>query len=61
MIPERHTHGLRHACAAELAAEGIPVNVIQQQLGHASLATTSRYLAHVAPQQLLDTMRKREG
>ena len=39
-----HAHGLRHTHAAELAAERVPINQIQQQLGHASLATTSRYL-----------------
>ncbi|MQA75751.1 MAG: tyrosine-type recombinase/integrase, partial [Solirubrobacterales bacterium] len=33
-----HAHGLRHAHAAELAAEGKPVNLIQRQLGHSSLA-----------------------
>ncbi len=55
-----HPHGLRHTHAAELAAEGKPVNLIQAQLGHASLATTDRYLRHIAPQQLVDAMRARE-
>ena len=55
-----HAHGLRHTHAAELAQEGIPVNVIQQQLGHANLAVTSIYLAHIAPQQLIDTMKERK-
>jgi integrase len=36
------------------------MNVIQAQLGHSSLATTSRYLAHVAPQEVIDAMRSRE-
>lgn len=54
-----HAHGLRHTHAAELAQERIPVNVIQQQLGHANLAVTSTYLAHIAPQQLVDTMKER--
>jgi len=31
-----HAHGLRHTHAAELAAERVPINQIQQQLGHAS-------------------------
>jgi site-specific recombinase XerD len=44
-----HAHGLRHTHAAELALEGHPMNLIQAQLGHTSLATTSRYLAHIAP------------
>jgi site-specific recombinase XerD len=55
-----HPHGLRHTHAAELAREGTPANLIQAQLGHASLATTDRYLRHIAPQQLVDTMRARE-
>lgn len=36
-----HAHGLRHTHAAELAHEGKPMNLIQAQLGHASLAVTS--------------------
>ena len=55
-----HAHGLRHTHAAELAREGFPINLIQAQLGHSSLATTSRYLAHIAPQQLVDAIQKRE-
>ena len=56
-----HAHGLRHTLAAELAAEHLSMNVIQAQLGHGSLATTSRYLAHIQPQQLIDEMQKREA
>jgi site-specific recombinase XerD len=52
-------HGLRHTMACELAAEGVPVNVIQRALGHSSVATTHTYLNHVAPQEVLDCMRSR--
>ena len=55
-----HAHGLRHTLAAELASERKPMNVIQAQLGHGSLATTSRYLDHIRPQQLIDEMQQRE-
>lgn len=34
-----HPHGLRHTLAYELMMEGVPVPIIQRQLGHASLAT----------------------
>ncbi len=37
-------HQLRHAHAVELAREGVSLNVIQRQLGHANLGTTSIYL-----------------
>ena len=35
---------LRHAHAVELAREGVPLIVIQRQLGHSNLGTTSIYL-----------------
>lgn len=54
-----HAHGFRHTCAAEMAAEGIPMNVIQAQLGHADLGTTSTYLNHIAPTQLVNAMQGR--
>lgn len=55
-----HPHGLRHTHAAELASEGVPVNLVQQQLGHSSLATTDRYLRHIAPAQLVEALQQRE-
>jgi site-specific recombinase XerD len=54
-----HPHGLRHAHAYELANEGTPLHVIQQQLGHSSLATTDRYIRHLNPQQVVEAMRGR--
>ena len=54
-----HPHGLRHTHAAELMAEGVPANVIQQQLGHSSLATTSVYLDHIAPAERVARLRAR--
>ena len=35
------------------------MNLIQAQLGHSSLATTSRYLAHIAPAELVHAMQAR--
>jgi site-specific recombinase XerD len=41
---ERATvHWLRHTCGSHLGAAGVPVNLIQKLMGHASLATTSIY------------------
>lgn len=54
-----HPHGLRHSHAAELAAEGVPVNVIQQQLGHVHLSTTDIYLRHIAPADVIALGRSR--
>jgi site-specific recombinase XerD len=54
-----HPHGLRHSMSFELMMEGTAVPIIQQQLGHASLATTQRYLDHLAPKELVETMQRR--
>jgi site-specific recombinase XerD len=54
-----HPHGLRHTHAYELANEGTPLHVIQQQLGHSSLATTDRYIRHLNPQQVVEAIRGR--
>ena len=54
-----HPHALRHTHAFELANEGVPVHVIRAQLGHKSLATTARYIDHLAPRQVIDAMRAR--
>ncbi len=37
-----------------------PVNLIQQQLGHANLSITSRYLDHIAPQERVEALKARE-
>jgi site-specific recombinase XerD len=37
-------HQLRHAHAVEMSREGVPLVVIQRQLGHADLGITSSYL-----------------
>lgn len=55
-----HPHGLRHTLAFELANEGTPLHVIQQQLGHSSLATTDRYIRHLNPKQVIDAMKSRD-
>lgn len=54
-----HPHGLRHAHAAELSREGTSVRLIQQQLGHASLAITDRYLRSIAPEEAIAAVRAR--
>jgi len=41
-------HWLRHTNATLALKAGASLPVIQQTLGHASLATTSRYLCHIA-------------
>ena len=54
-----HAHALRHSLAYELATEGTPMHVIQAQLGHASVATTDRYIRHLNPATVINTMKSR--
>ncbi len=55
-----HPHGLRHTGAAEMRSEGIDIGVISKQLGHASIATTDRYLNHLSPAAVVEAVRGRK-
>jgi site-specific recombinase XerD len=47
---------LRHAHAVEMAREGVPLNVIQRQLGHANLGITSIYLQGIDNSEIINTV-----
>ena len=52
-------HQLRHAHAVESAREGVAVNVIQRQLGHTDLGTTSTHLQGIDPSEIINAVRSR--
>lgn len=54
-----HPHALRHTHAFELSQEGVPLPIIQKQLGHNDLATTAHYIDHLAPFEVINAMQKR--
>ncbi|MCA1678005.1 MAG: site-specific integrase [Actinobacteria bacterium] len=54
-------HQLRHAHAVELAREGVPLNVIQRQLGHANLGTTSIYLQGIDTEEIIAAVNARRA
>ncbi len=54
-------HQLRHAHAVEMSREGIPLLVIQRQLGHADLAVTSAYLRGIDSTVIIDTVHHRSA
>jgi site-specific recombinase XerD len=54
-------HQLRHAHALELAHEGVALNIIQRQLGHANLGITSIYLQGIDTEEIIATVHGRRG
>jgi integrase len=52
---------VRHAHALELACEGVPLNIIQRQLGHVNLGTTSIYLQGIDPEEVITGRAPRRG
>jgi site-specific recombinase XerD len=52
-------HQLRHAHAVELAREGVPLIVIQRQLGHSNLGITSVYLHGIDNAEIIETVHAR--
>jgi site-specific recombinase XerD len=52
-------HQLRHAHAVEMAREGVPLIVIQRQLGHTNLGITSIYLQGIDSTEIIETVHAR--
>jgi len=54
-------HQLHHAHAVEMAREGVPLNVIQRQLGHADLGITTVYLQGIDSGEIVDVVHRRRA
>lgn len=52
-----HPHALRHTFAAEAARQKVRPELIQRQLGHTNLGTTTKYLATISPDEVIDAFR----
>ncbi len=52
-------HQLRHAHAVEMSREGVPLVVIQRQLGHADLGITSAYLRGIDNTEIIQAVHER--
>ncbi len=56
-LPRITMHGLRHTCATIMAAEGVPMKVLQTILGHSTYQLTADlYAAHIEPRAFDDAM-----
>ncbi len=47
-LPRRRFHDLRHSAASFMLAQGVPLRVVMEVLGHSDIATTGNIYAHVA-------------
>jgi site-specific recombinase XerD len=54
-------HQLRHARAVEMAREGVPLVVIQGQLGHSNLGITAVYLQGIDNAEIIETVHARRA
>jgi site-specific recombinase XerD len=52
---------LRHAHAVEMAHEGVPLIVIQRQLGHSDLGITSIYLQGIDNAEIIEAVHARHA
>jgi site-specific recombinase XerD len=57
-LERANTHWLRHSHACHTIAKGMPIEIAQQNLGHASLATTTVYVTTEAKRRLSRYFRK---
>ena len=54
-------HQRWHAHAVEMAREGVPLSVIQRQLGHTNLGITSVYLQGIDNTEIIDAVHSRRA
>ncbi|MBC2837623.1 site-specific integrase [Gemmobacter straminiformis] len=52
-------HGLRHTYASDLIRQGVPLEVVARQLGHADIRTVSQTYGHIAEQFREEQIRTR--
>jgi integrase len=54
-LPRQRFHDLRHACASLMVANGEPLLVIQEQLGHSQFTLTADTYSHLYDQAKIDS------
>ncbi len=63
-LPRIRVHDLRHSAATLMLSHGIPVTLVSEVLGHATVSMTLDVYSHVIPvhrQQVADTMERLLG
>ena len=60
-LPKQRFHDLRHACISLLAAQGVPLKVIAEIVGHSDIRLTQNTYQHVYRDAKRDAARKIDG
>jgi integrase len=47
-LPPKRFHDLRHSCASLLVAQGVPIRVVMETLGHSDIRLTMNTYSHVS-------------
>ena len=57
-IPRQRFHDLRHGAASLLLAQGVPMKVVQESLGHATISVTADVYGHLLPELQKDAAKR---
>lgn len=60
-VPRVRFHDLRHSCASLLLAQGTQLRLIQEILGHSSIAMTADLYSHIAPTLMREAAEKMDA
>jgi integrase len=60
-LPPMRFHDLRHSAASLLLAQGVPMRMITELLGHTTIGTTADLYTHILPELRRDTADKMQA
>lgn len=60
-LPDIRFHDLRHSAASLMLAQGVPLRVVMEVLGHSSISLTANTYSHVMPSLVQDATEKVAG
>ena len=55
-VERLHAHGARHGHTLDLVQKGVPLHFIRDELGHANISTTDRYIARLDPKARVEAV-----
>lgn len=60
-LPDIRFHDLRHSAASLMLAQGVPLRVVMEVLGHSSISLTANTYSHVMPSLVQDATERVAG